>query len=221
MYPHDIFNHPEEQVQPWDDVFPGKPADADIHTYLIPQPGTLGTPVPGEPANEWQNHYDHSNGGEHLLMTGFYADINSIVYLNQESLADAQTSSSLRISFTPTNSTAVLAWGGHIAAVYYWGTDGSGVPYSAGGISGSPYHMRLLDWNLKNLGNKDRSLSAAAIFVECVEILVDVPDEEICDGESVELTATASGGEAPMTLNGMLPMVLTYYSVKQWMPKLL
>ena len=198
LYPHDFDNHSnEELVQPWDTVFGGKPGDEHIHYFLIPQPGTTGTPVVGEPANEWQNHYDHSNGGEHLLMTGFYAVIDDIEYVDQESLAQSQASTSLRIYFKATQSTAVLAWGGHIAAVYYWGTDDNGVPYSAGGISGSPYHMRLLDWNLNNLGNQDRSLSAAAIIVECTDILVDVPDKEICDGESVMLTATASGGVAP------------------------
>ncbi|MGH6691241.1 MAG: prealbumin-like fold domain-containing protein, partial [Gammaproteobacteria bacterium] len=80
----------------------------------------------------------------------------------------------IRVRFTPTEENVLLAWGGHIASRVDWGFDINGSPRSAGGISGSPYHMRLEDWefaggpddgdNVTNLGNQDRSLSADAII---------------------------------------------------------
>ncbi len=195
MYPHDEFGHPEEIVQPWDGVF-NEPAPADIHEFLITAPGDYGSPVPGQPTDEFNEHLAHS-GGDHVKMTGFYAEITGFEYLEQESLTLQQATTSVRVHFIAHNSDAVIAWGGHIASVHYWGTDPDGDPYSAGGIDGSPYHMRLVGWSFGQTGNQDRSLSAAAVSVECTEILVEADDVSVCYGESAELTAIASGGVAP------------------------
>lgn len=67
------------------------------------------------------------------------------------------------VYFTATNTTAVIAWGGHIARRLDWGSG-----QSAADVSGSPYHMRVIDFNCSNVdncssGNMDRSLSAAAV----------------------------------------------------------
>ena len=67
------------------------------------------------------------------------------------------------IYFTATHSTAVIAWGGHIARRLDWGAGNS-----AGNISGSPYHMRVIDFQCSNVdncssGNMDRSLNANAV----------------------------------------------------------
>jgi hypothetical protein len=69
------------------------------------------------------------------------------------------------IYFTATHSTAVIAWGGHIARRLDWGAGNS-----AGNISGSPYHMRVIDFQCSNVnncssGNMDRSLNANAVTV--------------------------------------------------------
>jgi hypothetical protein len=69
----------------------------------------------------------------------------------------------LSIYFTATHSTAVIAWGGHIARRLDWGAG-----HSAADVSGSPYHMRVIDFQCSNVdncssGNMDRSLSADAI----------------------------------------------------------
>jgi len=75
----------------------------------------------------------------------------------------ANSSTSITINVIPTSSTVVLAWGGHIAAEADWG-----VGEGATDVSGSPYHMRILE--LCNGtpvkcggGNQDRSLAAAAV----------------------------------------------------------
>lgn len=67
------------------------------------------------------------------------------------------------VYFTATSTTAVIAWGGHIARRLDWG-----LGHSAGDVSGSPYHMRVIDFGCSNVdncssGNMDRSLSAAAV----------------------------------------------------------
>ncbi|MEK7425348.1 MAG: hypothetical protein AAB131_16080, partial [Actinomycetota bacterium] len=65
----------------------------------------------------------------------------------------------VKVTFTAASLTAVLAWGGHIARAADWG-----VGNSATGISGSPYHMRLIGWSIGNLGQQDRSLAASAVL---------------------------------------------------------
>jgi uncharacterized repeat protein (TIGR01451 family)/LPXTG-motif cell wall-anchored protein len=69
--------------------------------------------------------------------------------------------SSTKITLTFTAGTAdpvVLAFGGHIATRLDWGPNNS-----ASGISGSPYHVRLLALDTSG-GNQDRSLSAEAVI---------------------------------------------------------
>lgn len=66
----------------------------------------------------------------------------------------------IKVTFTTTaaNPNPVLAWGGHIAWAGEWGLGNS-----AGAISGSPYHMRLIDLDGKG-GQQDRSLAADAVL---------------------------------------------------------
>ena len=71
----------------------------------------------------------------------------------------------MSVYFTATNSTAVIAWGGHIARRLDWG-----VGRSAADVSGSPYHMRVIDFTCSDVsncssGNMDRSLSAASVIL--------------------------------------------------------
>jgi hypothetical protein len=70
----------------------------------------------------------------------------------------------ISVTFTPDQTTAVLAWGGHISSPLDWG-DGT----TASDITGSPYHVSNV--SLKKMGNvvssggQDVQLSAAAVFV--------------------------------------------------------
>lgn len=75
---------------------------------------------------------------------------------------------SITITFRATSATPVLAWGGHISTRLDWG-----INHSAIALSGSPYHMRLLDINGAG-GNQDRSLSSTAtIFPGKITIIKD------------------------------------------------
>jgi hypothetical protein len=84
---------------------------------------------------------------------------------------DSQVERRIRVTFTPTVSNPVLAWSGHIAYGGDWGAGNS-----AGGISGSPYHMRFIGLCVTTTppapvggcttgGNQDRSLSADAVII--------------------------------------------------------
>jgi len=77
----------------------------------------------------------------------------------------------IKVTFTTTaaNPNPVLAWGGHVAWKGDWGAGNS-----AGGITGSPYHMRLIDLDGSG-GNQDRSLSADAVISSgSLEIIKEV-----------------------------------------------
>jgi uncharacterized repeat protein (TIGR01451 family) len=92
---------------------------------------------------------------------------------------------SITITFTAANATPVLAWSGHISTRADWGFDNSAVA-----ISGSPYHMRLLDLDGQG-GNQDRSLSTdAVVFPATITIVKDaLPDD------ATSFPFTASGAE--------------------------
>jgi hypothetical protein len=68
-------------------------------------------------------------------------------------------SAAIQVNFIASVASPVLAWGGHIATRANWGQGNS-----AGAVSGSPYHMRLIDLDGSG-GNQDRSLSADAVVL--------------------------------------------------------
>ncbi|MFN6965126.1 MAG: carboxypeptidase-like regulatory domain-containing protein [Pyrinomonadaceae bacterium] len=72
------------------------------------------------------------------------------------------SSTRITITFNATQSTVVLAWGGHIATRIDWGVNNSAIA-----ISGSPYHTRVIDLDGSG-GNQDRSLAAAAVIYPAV-----------------------------------------------------
>ncbi|HEU4713369.1 MAG TPA: hypothetical protein VFS76_17495 [Pyrinomonadaceae bacterium] len=138
-------NHPE-------DIVPGC-NPANFTTFDIPAPTGLNSPKVGFPQNIFL-----ALALAQRRMTMFNGTINSMTYATpQGDLSQAQASTRVSINFTAASSTVVLAWGGHIARAIDWG-QGS----SASGISGSPYHTRLISLNGSG-GNQDRSLSAAAV----------------------------------------------------------
>ena len=89
-------------------------------------------------------------------------DSNPSAYSYVGTYADT-SQTRISVFFTANNENVVLAWGGHIASRRDWGSGNS-----AAAIPGSPYHMRLIDLSCSNVdncssGNKDRSLSSAAV----------------------------------------------------------
>jgi uncharacterized repeat protein (TIGR01451 family) len=107
---------------------------------------------------------------------------------------DATGQRSVIVTFTAADSTVLLAWGGHIATQVDWGAGNS-----AGAISGSPYHMRLLTLDDVGLGNQDRSLKASTISPVPAVFTTQASAGQITLGGSVTDTATLSGSNGPVT----------------------
>ncbi|TNE66015.1 MAG: hypothetical protein EP344_02655, partial [Bacteroidetes bacterium] len=175
MLPHDIFcdgghNTPECVT----------PANGAFTTFAIPAPSSVNSPVPGMPTNS----FNALPGGEKLMRL-YGGIIDDIQYVTEGDLNAAQSETQINVIFRATSSTAVLTWGGHIATRDDWGAGNS-----AGGIGGSPYHMRLVGWSLNNLGNQDRSLSGAAVAPNCD---ITGPDS-LCTGSNAVYCVAEQAG---------------------------
>ncbi len=181
LEPHAGFAHGvTENIRPSDGTaFNGNFTPDDTEPF--PNPDFSTAPAGTTPANALD---DCVNGRVMSIWGGTLVD-GQIGYDNpnqcpgvptsgfQGSFADGvnQATTFIRVRIHPTNASVVLGWGGHIASRTEWGFDAQGDPRSAGGISGSPYHMRLESWcfagtndDVTNLGNQDRSLSAVAVL---------------------------------------------------------
>jgi hypothetical protein len=121
--------------------------------------------------------------------------ISNIQYINNADgnlgdLTAAQSSTRISITFTATSPTVVLAWSGHIGSRNDWGFT-AGVPNSAGGISGSPYHTRYIELCPAGAacggGNQDRSLSAAAVEPPAA-CLISPDANSNCEGTNAHFT---------------------------------
>ncbi len=90
-------------------------------------------------------------------MSIWNGEITNVEYVSQGDLSASQSEAIVKITFTASSPTVVIAWGGHIASALDWGAGAA-----AGNISGSPYHMRLHDLDGTG-GNQDRSLTNAQV----------------------------------------------------------
>ncbi len=156
LLPHNFPSHnTPETIDPLSGT--GLPSNTPFTTYPIPIPSAAGSPIAGQPVTSFIT----LSTGERL-MTLYNGTIDTIYYVTQGDLNAAQSETRIAIKFTPSGPTTVLLWGGHIASRNDWGYSIGG-PNSAGGISGSPFHMRLVDWTLANTGNQDRSLGGSSV----------------------------------------------------------
>lgn len=111
--------------------------------------------------------------GDFRLYGGTISSVSAYSYPDGTGFVGDNTAR-ITINFTASVSNPVLAWGGHIAHRSDWGQNNSAIA-----ISGSPYHMRLIDLDGSG-GNQDRSLSAdAVIFPATITITkVAAPNSE-------------------------------------------
>ena len=124
------------------------------------------------------------------VFTMWGGDIKSVTYLPYTA-GDLERRVEIKFAAFVTN--PVLAWGGHVAWQGDWGAG-----QSAGGISGSPYHMRLIDLNGQG-GNQDRSLSADAVIPSGVLIIKKVVTTFDGSGSSTQaFTFNASSNFNPL-----------------------
>jgi hypothetical protein len=103
----------------------------------------------------------------------------------------------IQVTFTASVPNPVLAWGGHIAWIGDWGQGNS-----ASAISGSPYHMRLINID-GNPGNQDRSLKNDAVIASGAVVIkktVTTVDGSNAAFTSFGFTATANFGTTSFSL---------------------
>ena len=207
LEPHSIFGHTAEDVLPID----GTDAPSTFTTFPIPVPDTTDAPAPGQPATSF-----NALPADERVMTLFGGTITNVVYVSQGDLTAEQAETQIAVTFTASSADAVLAWGGHIASRTDWGFEGD-VPRSAGGISGSPYHMRLKTWNLNNLGNQDRSLSAATVIAPPVLEITKTADNAVVNaGDEIGFTITVENSGAGAAFNVSLSDPLPAGSGVDW-----
>ena len=172
------FHHDEEIIDPTIGFAPGVIDNAFTMTYPIPAPSSAGSPVANMPTNSF-------NGLPPLdrVMTIYNGTITSLSYVSQGDLNAAQSATRLKITFIAHKSTVLFAWGGHIAAESDWG-EGNG----ATGVSGSPYHTRLISLDGSG-GNQDRSLQSTAVVIP-PQCAVSGPSASCADGGPLMFNAS-------------------------------
>jgi hypothetical protein len=181
------FGHgPENVVPTLGTSFSGAPALWDI-----PAPSSTGSEVAGQPTTS-RNNLPGRTGNTNINKFASWGATNVVLTYVFEDAPDgttAQTETRLKIEFKAVDgATALFAWGGHIAAEYDWGT-GRG----ATGVSGSPYHTRLIEIDGKP-GNQDRSLKATAVVIPPPTCGIS-PAQFACP-ETPSLTFTAAGSSS-------------------------
>jgi hypothetical protein len=124
--------------------------------------------------------------------------ITDVIY--EEPYTSTSEERQIKITFTADVSNPVLAWGGHIAWIGDWGAGNS-----ASAISGSPYHMRLIDLDGTG-GSQDRSLKNTAVIPSGAvlvkkEVFTAPPDPTNAAFTTFQFTATPNFG---MTTFGLV-----------------
>ena len=168
VLPHVMFSHSgPETFQPLAGVtgvsatVSSAPIPAPTKSLVVDPDGAESEPASAQP----QTSMAALSAGERA-MTLFGGTLIDVTYVTEGDVTLATTSSEtqVKIRFTADSPKAVLSWGGHIACRWDWGFHTDGTPRSAGGISGSSYHMALVGWNLGSLGSQDRSMSTDAVY---------------------------------------------------------
>ncbi|MGE5520771.1 MAG: hypothetical protein ACM3VS_12645 [Candidatus Dadabacteria bacterium] len=214
---HATFGHDPETIDPT----LGTTFTSTTPVYFhIPAPSSAGSEVSGQPTTSFNNIGSTTNNGHIHDMTIWGGAIVTLTYVFEEA-PDATTGSTqtrLDIEFTSTDgSTALIAWAGHIAAEYDWGAT-----RGATGVSGSPYHTRIIEIDGKP-GNQDRSLKATAVIIPPPVCGISAA-QTVC-ASTTSLTYTAQGASTgsnisyqwsiqnPNTANAVIFGSSTGYSV--------
>jgi hypothetical protein len=170
-----------------------------ISTIAIPQDPNVVNSI--DPLTN-QFIYEPTN----QVMTMFGGTLN-VLQLTATSSGGGDTEQRIAVVFTAGRANPVLAWSGHIGYAGDWG-----IGNSAGGINGSPYHMRLVGLCTDAAGtvivctaggNQDRSLSADAVTVAGILQIVKIANPRDGSGASntaFPFSASANFGVGSFTL---------------------
>ena len=137
-------------------------------TVGIPTNSSLGIPQAGGSISLWGGTFTPT--GATVANTGDLCGAATCTVASNPSgyslsgTLDTTSTTSMKVYFTATSTSAVLAWGGHIASQVDWG-----IGLSAGAVNGASYHMYFSELECSNLdcnvGQKDRSMSTSAVTV--------------------------------------------------------
>jgi len=137
--------------------------------------------------------------GQQFTMWG--GTLRSFAYTAADGpITASQVERQVTLTFTAQVANPVLAWSGHVGWAGDWGPG-----QSAGSLSGSPYHMRLIDLDGSG-GNQDRSLSADAIAPSAAVLIrkeVITPDGTNTAITTFNFDATANFGPTAFTLKDL------------------
>ena len=180
-----VFGHAAEVIDPTGaapgsdptDFVPGLGAATSV---AIPAPNSAGSTVAGQPGISF-----NALPAAERNMTVYNGTSPVLSYDFEGSLAASSSSTRLNINFNG-GGTVVFAWGGHIASAQDW--PGA----SASNVSGSPYHTRLISLDGTG-GNQDRSLSAAAVQVDCATCSVGTATTAQCGTQKVHTSTIGAG----------------------------
>ena len=166
--------------------------------FQIPAPSSAGSEVAGIPTTSFNNlpTAAYTNNPDITKMAIWGGTITSLTYVFQDppDATTAQTETRLDIAFKSADgSTALLAWGGHIAAEYDWG-----VGRGATGVSGSPYHTRVIEIDGKP-GNQDRSLKATAVIIP--PPICGISPAQLACPETASLSFSATGSSTGVNVS--------------------
>jgi hypothetical protein len=190
------FGHDKEVVNPLVNPTTGTTyVLADVVEVQIPTPSSTGAEVGGMPGASFLALPGSTNRTNATKMSFWGANTIQLSYSKEDNqdATTASTKSRLTITFKSNNgTTALVAWGGHIAAEYDWGT-GRG----ASKVNGSPYHMRLVSIDTKP-GSQDRSLKATAVFVPPPSCAVTAT-QTVCEGSATTLAYSYTGPTSGIT----------------------
>lgn len=212
-YHFETFGHDPEAINPLQfvqDEFPGADPNEPDDTVDITPPiwgmdVTCLTPVKNQPGASFGELVD-AEGTQQIAIWGgeFVPPGFEYTQAGDPATEASESEARFKVHFRPEQATVVIAWGGHIASRIDWGCPPPGEIESAGDISGSPYHMRLLDWPLGTIGNQDRSLKASAVIVpppqcDCDPNTTCPSPQQICEGQSATCCVVGVGGVPPYT----------------------
>ncbi|MFY9556815.1 MAG: hypothetical protein WAV47_19045, partial [Blastocatellia bacterium] len=185
-----VFGHPAEAIDPTAGIAGlGAP-----NTFAIPPPPVSSTAGTVGGLAQPTTSFSLLPAGEKDF-TRYNGTINAggLVFINNADgnlgdLTVAQSSTRLQITLNATASTVLLSWGGHIGSQGDWGAGNS-----ASAVSGSPYHTRFISLDGSG-GNQDRSLSAAAVIVDCATCSVGTTISAECGTQKVHTSTIGAGG---------------------------
>ncbi|NBO58453.1 MAG: hypothetical protein EBU73_05875, partial [Chitinophagia bacterium] len=196
-----FFKHPPEKVI--EEL--GIPVPIVVTTYApLPDPGNKNSPSGW--SNEPQASFNlvKAAGNANMSLKNALFQSNPVWVAGKEpdfSELNASFEAQMDVTIVASALPVIIGFGGHIASRFDWGTLPNGQARSAGGISGSPYHMRViqLDFNgsTTSIGNQDRSLQVAAPDCNNLAVLITNQQNLQCNGVgSGSVTLSSSGGTA-------------------------